>query len=360
MSERVKVYNEKARSTFTTISELRGGWMNDITLACPEGELKANQSILISNCKTIKSILRQHVGFEQPYIYFADQSMRIINLMLQYLYQGTVNIVVQSESHGFLKLAEDLQIQGVVIEQALINQTREKIESEMSLTRKSKDPEVVEDSMTTKYPIEIQEQSENQKINQYSTENSILMELHHVKQEIEDPKAITDLKPRKRLGKRVLRNPIHMYYKGDKLRKLSECLQCGRVMTNLNPTNLTSHIKSFHPKQYDEFKIRYKEEAAKYSQKKLLPLSESDSNQTASENLNASKALIQDDSVETLINDFYESFDNISQCKECGRVMAIHDSSSLVQHVKTLHSSIYQVYSGRYCDSAPDIRIQGL
>ena len=39
-----------------------------------------------------------------------------------------------------------------------------------------------------------------------------------------------------------------------------------------------------------------------------------------------------------------QSFDNISQCKECGRVMAIHDSSSLVQHVKTLHPSIYQVY----------------
>ena len=113
MKEIVQLHN-KQNTTFNFIHDLRGGFrLNDITLACPEGEIKANQSILISNCKAIKNILGQHFSFEHPYIYFADQSMRNINLLLQYLYNGRANLA-PNEKQSFLNLAEDLQIQGVL------------------------------------------------------------------------------------------------------------------------------------------------------------------------------------------------------------------------------------------------------
>ena len=86
--------------------------------------------------------------------------------------------------------------------------------------------------------------------------------------------------------------------------------------------------------------IEETEEAAEKYMKLTMPLSESSEIETAS--------LVSNESI---IYDFYENFDNISQCKECGRVLTINDPSSLVNHTKILHPSQYLDYIKRNRDS---------
>ena len=145
MTERVKVFNDVAKiNLHEYVSSLMGRYsMNDITLACPEGELKANKSILISNCKVIKDVLRFHPSTEQPYIFLADQTMRNMNLMLEFLYTGRANIR-NNDSGDFFKLAENLQILGVTPQETRDEELTTKEESPIKFSREK--PQVLTNS----------------------------------------------------------------------------------------------------------------------------------------------------------------------------------------------------------------------
>ena len=311
MSEKVKVFNDVAKVNLEGyVGSLRGSFaMNDMTLACPEGELKANKTILISNCKVIKDVLRFHPSVEQPYVFLADQTMRNMNLMLEFLYTGRANIS-QSDSGDFFKLAENLQIQGVALEKRVETQTvkvEETIISEVS------------DTDTTKIK----------------------------KPNVEDPKR----KVKGRLkANHLLQNPILQYFRRDKESKQSKCLQCGKVMSTLVSTNLKCHLLSYHPTQYAEYKANCKkrqdentliflEELQKYSEKEEMQES-IDPNKTPIESNKPRK--YKKRVTRNPIHNFYKSFDNFCQCLECGKAIKGKVTSNLESHIKSRHPNQYK------------------
>ena len=91
----------------------KNSYLGDMMLVCEDGEVKANQSVVVANCKLFRNILRDqpHCSSYQPVIYLADQTIRNVSYLLQYLYTGSVEIQSQDEKRHFFALAEDLQFE---------------------------------------------------------------------------------------------------------------------------------------------------------------------------------------------------------------------------------------------------------
>ena len=63
----------------------KNSYLGDMLLVCEDGEVKANQSVVVANCKLFRNILRDqpHCSSYQPVIYLADQTIRNVSYLLQ-------------------------------------------------------------------------------------------------------------------------------------------------------------------------------------------------------------------------------------------------------------------------------------
>ena len=86
----------------------------DVTLACSGGEVQS-QKVVVSACSpVIRSILKMNRS-PHPIIYLRNVSYEVLKKLLQFMYQGEVNISEQN-FNSFLDLARDLQVIGLTEE----------------------------------------------------------------------------------------------------------------------------------------------------------------------------------------------------------------------------------------------------
>lgn len=91
----------------------------DITLACSDSTqrfLQAHRVVLSACSAFFKTMFRnqtnQHSSIPNPYIYLKGVSFKELNYVLDYMYQGEVN-VNESDLDSFLAVSEELEIEGL-------------------------------------------------------------------------------------------------------------------------------------------------------------------------------------------------------------------------------------------------------
>lgn len=91
----------------------------DITLACSDSHqrfLQAHRVVLSACSAFFKNMFRhqpnQHSSIPNPYIYLKGVSFKELNYVLDYMYQGEVN-VNETDLDSFLAVSEELEIEGL-------------------------------------------------------------------------------------------------------------------------------------------------------------------------------------------------------------------------------------------------------
>merc|ERR1712150_88006 len=83
--------------------------------------LRAHKVLLSAYSNTFKEMLRQHPSKLDPIIYLKGTSFNDLNNLLDFMYNGEVNIL-HSELDSFMSLAQELQIKGLQTADDNINQ----------------------------------------------------------------------------------------------------------------------------------------------------------------------------------------------------------------------------------------------
>ena len=109
----------------------------DVTLACEDGEtVEAHRLVLASSSPYFNTILRRS-KHPQPLVYMRGVGAELLHSILDFMYQGEAN-VSQQHLEQFLKLAQDLQLKGLIQE----NFKSEEIEPPKEQTKREKDTKV--------------------------------------------------------------------------------------------------------------------------------------------------------------------------------------------------------------------------
>ena len=102
-------YEAKLKGIFYNLK--KNNEFADVTLACQDGQINAHQVILSSNSRVLNNILKTH-HHPNPFIYLMGVNKRALNLLLDFIYYGEVE-VGSKDLNQFLATAEELQVQGL-------------------------------------------------------------------------------------------------------------------------------------------------------------------------------------------------------------------------------------------------------
>ena len=108
-------WNDFIKNVTSSFIELRRDQeFTDVTLACGDGQrIEAHKTILASGSLVFQDLLRQSVNkASHPLIYMRGLKTSDLNLIVDFLYHGEVN-VPQEKLNDFLALAEELQLKGL-------------------------------------------------------------------------------------------------------------------------------------------------------------------------------------------------------------------------------------------------------
>ena len=102
-------FQENIQSSFRRLR--RDADFADVTLACEDGEVDAHKVILSSCSPIFERLLKKNKHHQLIFM----RGLKVSQLMdlVDYIYQGEVNIL-QEELDGFLLLAEELQLKGLL------------------------------------------------------------------------------------------------------------------------------------------------------------------------------------------------------------------------------------------------------
>jgi len=93
---------------------LQDGSLMDISLACEGGEVVQAHRLILSACSPwFQQVISSLPPSPHPVVAVWEAQPRVLRAILQYMYQGTVQ-VLQDDLPMFLKLAERLQVKGLV------------------------------------------------------------------------------------------------------------------------------------------------------------------------------------------------------------------------------------------------------
>ena len=96
----------------TAFQELRSdGELLDVTLACDEGQLQAHRVVLSACSSVFREILGKN-KHPHPYIYLRGVNFTEMASIINFMYQGEVN-VGQEKLNSFLLVAEELKVKGL-------------------------------------------------------------------------------------------------------------------------------------------------------------------------------------------------------------------------------------------------------
>ena len=83
----------------------------DVTLACEDKQLNAHKFVISSCSSVLRNILKQYQT-PHPLIYLRKVTYRDLQNLLQFMYQGEVN-VAEEDLSTFLEVGEDLNVRGL-------------------------------------------------------------------------------------------------------------------------------------------------------------------------------------------------------------------------------------------------------
>ena len=101
-------------------SSLRSHWETnafiDVTIACDDDQLGAHKLVLSSSSSVLENFFMQNPNnFGRSLIYLRGTKKKDLRTLLDFIYSGEANIP-QDDLADFMKLANDLKIQGLVEE----------------------------------------------------------------------------------------------------------------------------------------------------------------------------------------------------------------------------------------------------
>ena len=111
-------WNDFTKNVTSSFRELRKEQdFADVTLACGDGQsIEAHRVVLSSGSLVFQDLLRQnHNKASHPLIYMRGLKTPDLNLIMDFIYQGEVN-VPQEKLTDFLALAEELQLKGLSVD----------------------------------------------------------------------------------------------------------------------------------------------------------------------------------------------------------------------------------------------------
>ena len=104
-------FQENIKSSFTG---LRGSSdFADVTLACEDGEVEAHKLILSACSPFFERLLKRYKHHQQQLIFMRGLKASQLMALIDYIYQGEVNIL-QEDLDGFLLIAEELELKGLL------------------------------------------------------------------------------------------------------------------------------------------------------------------------------------------------------------------------------------------------------
>ena len=89
---------------------------SDVTLACADGQIEAHKVILAASSTFFKRILKKN-PHKHPLIYLKGIKLSEVEGVLNFIYHGEVS-VDEAELNSFLQVAEELEVKGLVQDQA--------------------------------------------------------------------------------------------------------------------------------------------------------------------------------------------------------------------------------------------------
>ena len=114
-------WNDFHTSLTSSFAEIRQeNDLLDVTLICEGQAVQAHKLVLSASSGAFKSLFKLNLKSDgQPVIFLWDIKAQDLNLLLNFMYQGEVN-VAQENLNSFLALAERLQVRGLTTNNNLV------------------------------------------------------------------------------------------------------------------------------------------------------------------------------------------------------------------------------------------------
>ena len=106
-------WNDFQQNVTSCFLDLKGDKdFTDVTLACEDRTFEAHKVILSTCSPFLRSLLKKTNKHPHPLVYLRGVKARVLEAMLDFIYQGEANIV-QEDLDGFLLTAEEFQLNGL-------------------------------------------------------------------------------------------------------------------------------------------------------------------------------------------------------------------------------------------------------
>ena len=106
-------WNDFQQNVTSCFLDLKGDReFTDVTLACEDRTFEAHKVILSTCSPFLRSLLKKTNKHPHPLVYLRGVKARVLEAMLDFIYQGEANIV-QEDLDGFLLTAEEFQLNGL-------------------------------------------------------------------------------------------------------------------------------------------------------------------------------------------------------------------------------------------------------
>ena len=107
-------WNDFQGNVISSFGELRADRdFTDVTLACEDLQVEAHKLILSTCSPFFQRLLKRTNKQQHPLVYMRGLKARELEAVLDFIYQGETN-VFQEDLEGFLLIAEELQLKGLV------------------------------------------------------------------------------------------------------------------------------------------------------------------------------------------------------------------------------------------------------
>ena len=83
----------------------------DVSLVCEDEQIEAHKMILSASSVFFKNLFKRNSSHKHPFIYLKGVKLQELQSLLQFMYQGEVN-VAQDSLNNFLAVAEELAVKG--------------------------------------------------------------------------------------------------------------------------------------------------------------------------------------------------------------------------------------------------------
>lgn len=118
----------------------------DVTLSCSDGLIRAHKLVLSACSPYFDTIFREN-PCKHPTVILRGISLREMQLIIEYMYVGAVDIP-ENELSGLLEIANELHVKGLVQDPAEDEEASEKQETNATLTKEYKQSDECEEKVS--------------------------------------------------------------------------------------------------------------------------------------------------------------------------------------------------------------------